>query len=126
MSWLPAALWAGLLFWFSSRPPDPRAPNWLFQHDKLTHAVAFGILGALAYLAVRVGHRARPAPAALWGWLFAAAYGATDEIHQSFVPSRNPDVVDWLADAAGAALTVVGFWAFERLRAALRAARGPR
>ena len=32
----------------------------------------------------------------------AVAYGATDEVHQMFVPGRTPDVMDVLADAAGA------------------------
>ncbi|MCX5731999.1 MAG: VanZ family protein, partial [Deltaproteobacteria bacterium] len=29
--------------------------------------------------------------------------GATDEFHQSFVPGRNADVADWMADTLGAA-----------------------
>ena len=34
------------------------------------------------------------------GW----AYAVLDEWHQSFVPGRNPDIADWLADAAGVAV----------------------
>ena len=30
------------------------------------------------------------------------AYGATDEVHQLFVPGRTGDVYDLMADAAGA------------------------
>ena len=33
-----------------------------------------------------------------------SAYAALDEWHQSFVPGRNPDIADWLADAAGVAV----------------------
>lgn len=32
----------------------------------------------------------------------AAAWAATDELHQAFVPLRTPDPFDWLVDAAGA------------------------
>ncbi|MDH3980911.1 MAG: VanZ family protein, partial [Gammaproteobacteria bacterium] len=33
-----------------------------------------------------------------------ALYGVLDEFHQSFVPGRNADVLDVLADASGALL----------------------
>jgi len=36
--------------------------------------------------------------------LFAVLYGITDEIHQLYVPNRNFDVGDLLADLAGATL----------------------
>jgi VanZ family protein len=35
------------------------------------------------------------------------AFGALDEVHQGFVPGRSQDAMDWVADAAGAALAVV-------------------
>jgi VanZ family protein len=36
--------------------------------------------------------------------VIASAFGATDEVHQSFVPGRNADVADWVADTLGAAV----------------------
>jgi VanZ family protein len=36
--------------------------------------------------------------------LAASAYGAIDEFHQSFVPGRDCNVWDWLADTLGAFL----------------------
>jgi MYXO-CTERM domain-containing protein len=30
-------------------------------------------------------------------------YGASDEVHQSFVPGRDSDVLDWRADTIGGA-----------------------
>lgn len=33
---------------------------------------------------------------------FTALYGATDEIHQFFVPGRTCDIYDWIADVFGA------------------------
>lgn len=105
--WLPAAVWAGTLFWLSSRSAGPQIPGWFLLHDKITHAVAFGLLAALAYFAVRVGHRARRPFAALVSWLVATVYGGADEVHQAFVPNRQPDWYDWLADATGALIAVL-------------------
>jgi VanZ family protein len=36
--------------------------------------------------------------------LISALYGASDEIHQYFVPERSSEFLDWAADAIGAAL----------------------
>ena len=33
-----------------------------------------------------------------------ALYGMTDEWHQMFVPGRQPDVADWIADVLGVAI----------------------
>jgi VanZ family protein len=38
----------------------------------------------------------------LAAWMIGTAYGATDEWHQSFVPGRQADAADVLADALGA------------------------
>jgi VanZ family protein len=43
--------------------------------------------------------------------LFSTAYGLTDEIHQHFVPPRQMDGLDLLADASGAALAAVIMYA---------------
>jgi VanZ family protein len=45
-------------------------------------------------------------------WLLAAAFGATDEWHQMYVPGRFPELRDWVADAAGAlaGAAAVGAW----------------
>jgi VanZ family protein len=104
--WLPAAGWAGTLFWMSHRPAGPGIPPWFLAHDKITHALAFGILALLVYLALRRAHRAPIGLAAALAWLAATVYGGTDEIHQMFVPTRQPDWHDWFADTIGAALAV--------------------
>lgn len=43
---------------------------------------------------------------------FASLYGATDEVHQYFVPERSSDVLDWIADTVGAlaAVPVMNWW----------------
>jgi VanZ family protein len=97
-----AALWAALLFWESSRAnPFPFLPEGLLSQDKLLHAGAYAVLGGLVAAALagtRLG-RGRVVAIAV---ALAAAYGATDEWHQSHVPGRDADPADWAADAAGA------------------------
>ena len=36
-------------------------------------------------------------------WIIATFYGMLDEFHQSFIPGRSAEFLDWFADAVGAA-----------------------
>ena len=38
--------------------------------------------------------------------VISSIYGLLDEIHQSFVPGRNSEFLDWIADSLGAAVGV--------------------
>ena len=91
--------WMLLIFALSSVPGrrPPGAQHW----DKLAHFVEYAILGWLGHRALReLGlSSARAAVVAAAG---AAAYGISDEWHQSFVRWRSVEAADALADAAGA------------------------
>ena len=39
--------------------------------------------------------------------IISSLYGLLDEIHQSFVPGRNSEFLDWLADSLGSAVGVL-------------------
>ncbi len=96
-----AVAWAGLLYWESSKAnPFPFLPESILSQDKLLHLGAYAVLGALVAgaLAGRLGAARAIGLAAL----IAAAYGVTDEWHQSYVPGRDADPADWAADAVGA------------------------
>lgn len=97
----------GLLFYESSQPAVPKAVE--FVWDKLLHA---GGYAGLALLCVRAltdrFHRSLSLGLAASAWAIATLYGATDEWHQSFVPARQMDPGDLVADAVGAAAVVVG------------------
>jgi VanZ family protein len=51
---------------------------------------------------------------------YSILYGATDEIHQLFVPNRTADVKDLAADAVGAAVAVVLLYIVHAVRARVR------
>ena len=95
--WLPAVAWAALIFYLSSRQTLPEPPGPL-GWDKLQHALGYGAGGFL--LARAAGVRGRGLAIAI---ALGLLYGASDEVHQAFVPGRNRDVHDWLADALGVA-----------------------
>ena len=101
---LPALAWIVLIFIASSIPGNAFPDIGIFQFDKLVHIALFFTLSLLTYRATRYQSRF-PALSvyALWvSLLFAVLYGATDELHQIFVPGRTPDPYDWLADSFGA------------------------
>lgn len=62
--------------------------------DKVVHAGAFGLLGALVTLG-----SGNP----LLGVGAALLYGLSDEFHQYFVPERTADLFDVVADTVGGA-----------------------
>ena len=60
-------------------------------------------------------------------WLtvgLAAAFAASDEFHQIFVPSRGASLTDVCLDSAGATLGVLGLRLWRRLRGHRRAGPG--
>lgn len=125
-AFLPAALWAATIWVVSSMSRPTFVPVSAFPlADKGVHFCVFALLGALCAhgllawgaapgspgrgVAVTLAARRWESPsAARWaafalGAALAAAWGALDELHQRFVPGREADAVDVLADALGAA-----------------------
>jgi VanZ family protein len=76
--------------------------------DKVAHAIAYFGFGVLTFRAVAGGLVAPvTVPRATATMIISIVYAVTDEVHQLFVPGRYGDVVDVLADAAGAALALM-------------------
>jgi VanZ family protein len=116
--WAPVLLYMSLVFYASSlsKLPVPALTN--FVSDKLEHALAYAGLGLVLYRALAGGLRRRPtAHAAVLAVAIAAAYGASDEFHQHFVPHRTMDIYDWLADTTGATAATAALYAWGTLRA---------
>lgn len=110
--WTPVILYAGLIFYGSaqSRPSPPAI--WLLVHlgDKPLHAIEYGILGILCYRAFAHAAGSRAARSALMLAILASiGYGVTDELHQAFVPQREPSGWDLLADGIGATVAAASW-----------------
>ncbi|MEE9344632.1 MAG: VanZ family protein [Methylococcales bacterium] len=102
-----------LIFWLSHQSGLP-VPG-LFPHqDKLAHFAEYAFLGFLAWRCLR--HQIKSTELLFLASLgFCSIYGALDEVHQSFIPSRTSDVLDWLADFIGSGISI-GLLTLIRLR----------
>jgi VanZ family protein len=83
------------------------------QADKLVHFVAYAILAWLLSTAWQASVGRLNARHLKFVWLAVVLYGAVDEITQPLV-GRTASVIDWLSDAAGAALGLVIFQLIRR------------
>ncbi|MDO8848214.1 MAG: VanZ family protein [Coriobacteriia bacterium] len=93
-----AVAWMGVIFGLSSLHGSS-VPG---RYSTLGHFILYAVLGTLYFTALPAGGRWAIVAVAL-----ASLYGISDEIHQSFVPGRMPDPVDWLVDTAGALTAVM-------------------
>ena len=116
LSWLPAILWAGTLFFLSSQSSLPSIAPAVPDFDKVEHFGVYGLLGILVIDAVRRSSTLTLPKAVLVAILITSAYGASDEFHQRFVPNRSCDVWDWTADTIGGILGVATYTAYESRR----------
>lgn len=99
--WGPVVAYMAAIFLLSADPSPPAPPG---VSDKLLHGLAYAGLALVSARATSGGHlRTATVGALLAAWGIATVYGATDEFHQRFTPGRHADVMDLLADAAGAA-----------------------
>ena len=149
--WIPVLCWMALIFMTSTDALSAAHTSGfiepfllrLFPHispqtldavhfciRKGAHLTEYGILGILLWRALPE-YKGSP-DVADWrragvALLAATFYAATDEYHQSFVPSRGPSVHDVLIDACGAAiaLTIVCLANRQRARRAPVAAASP-
>jgi len=102
--WLALLCWAcGILVLSSLTPQELPDVAFVFW-DKANHFVAYALGGWLAASALRVsGTVARIAGGLTLAVIIVAAFGALDELLQTFTPGRSGgDVFDWTADVLGA------------------------
>lgn len=114
----------GVIFFASSQTDLPRLPAGLT--DYTGHVIGYAILGLLALRAFAGATWRGVTTASAWrAVLFSSAYGATDELHQFWVPNRYPGLGDWVADTVGAAAGIlVAIGAARALRARDAGSRG--
>ena len=99
-----------LIFALSSLSEPPTAPAGI--SDKGLHSMLYAGLSALLVRALARGWR-RPVSLGVVMLTIAisALYGASDEVHQHFVPPRQMETLDVVADTIGAALAAFGLYA---------------
>ncbi len=138
--WLPVLLWMALIFSASSDSHSAQRTlgfvepilRWLFPKmsqariedihlviRKCAHLTEYAILALLLWRALHVSTNNLPA----WSWpkvggtlLIVFLYAASDEFHQSFVPTRTARVSDVFIDTAGGAIGLLALWFFNHCR----------
>jgi len=86
-------------------------------NDKVQHLSAYSLLGFLSFTAVRSlnlpGSR-NILLVGLWSFIYCSAMGGLLEILQQLT-GRNPDIIDFAADAGGAIIGISFAWIVLRL-----------
>jgi len=99
--WLPLFIFCGFIF-IQSSYPSPENVITVALSDQLLHGLAYAVLGILFFraygtLPIKNNHLLLIGLSILSAGLF----GLSDEIHQYFVPARNADLWDVIADIIG-------------------------
>jgi VanZ family protein len=119
----PSRLWVRVAFvgyWvvlatLTHIPRLPQAAAAAFVYDKVVHAVAYGLLAALAWWSSPVYEPGRALRRAGFWLAFLAAYGVADELLQPLT-NRSCELGDWIADVVGIVLGLGAAWAIGRNR----------
>ncbi len=105
--WLPVFIWAGIIFFFSSRPTTAVSDiHWKdFIFKKTAHVVEYAIFTTLLFRALKESSLSR-LRASYYSILIAIIYGLSDEFHQNFTPGREPKMRDLIFDTTGILLAI--------------------
>lgn len=114
--WVMVCLYAGLIFLGSSMKMQTHEPtggaglgsfyvNYKDYVNSFAHFMEYGVLCALLCWALSPRLKGgQILKIVFMAIIFTSLYAATDEVHQSFVPTRMAGVIDWLIDTIGAAV----------------------
>jgi VanZ family protein len=119
--WLPVIAYMAMLFGFSSLSTLPEPPGEFSYYD--VHVAAYAGLAIVTVRALAKGIlRSITWRVVLGAIVISALYGVSDEYHQRFVPGRDFDMFDMLADAVGSIVgaSAVGAWSIIRRRSETR------
>jgi VanZ family protein len=106
--WLLVSLYCGAIFYLSSLSnPLPELTRHVW--DKALHLTEYSALGVLLALALGVWDAPKASRVGL-AILLGCLYGVSDELHQSFVPGRDAEVGDAIADTLGTTLGAGVVW----------------
>lgn len=97
-------IYCSFIYWLSSRQSLP-TPMLFMHQDKIIHMGAYFIMGIFAWRFFN-DYISKPLLISFISLCFCSLYGLSDEWHQSYVPGRDADVMDWIADTLGATLAL--------------------
>lgn len=105
----PFIFWALAIFVQSSFPAIELPKVEIISADKIVHMGVFGLLAFLCYISIIHSGKQNflTRGPLLWSSIICILYGATDEIHQYFVPNRSSELQDWAADLIGVLIAVI-------------------
>lgn len=117
--WVIMGLYAGLIFLASSINFQLDSSDSFYievfsfifyvEHiDKCIHFIEYAIFCAILCWALSAhlnGNQIRKI--IIIAVILTSLYGVTDEFHQSFIPTRNATIYDWLTDTLGAAVAAL-------------------
>jgi VanZ family protein len=99
--WLPLIIYCLAIYIQSGQPGPEHLPELRFL-DKFLHFGAYGLLGILFFRAYEtLSLKNFKNMLILISIGSATLYGISDEIHQYFVPSRQADIMDAIANTIG-------------------------
>ena len=142
--WMPAIVWMAIIFlgstdmlsaehtsrflvpflrWFDPQISLAALDQIQFAIRKLGHLTEYAILAMLLWRALRGGIRWQMKMSILFlvAVLASAIFAASDEFHQSFVPSRTGSPNDVMIDICGVLAGLAICWMFARRRTAIAA-----
>ncbi len=96
---VPAVLYYALIFYISSKSYEVEVDILFF--DKGIHVVEFAILGFFLSFGYFQSIKSSFKGYVIFVLATGILLGSLDEWHQSFVPLRNSDILDIVADTAG-------------------------
>lgn len=117
LHWLPVVALCLAIFVQSCYPSIELKIGFQYK-DKVLHMAVYGLLAILVFRAGHVtwGNRKSVTQLLIISVVFATLYGVSDELHQFFVPTRQFDVADGVANFVGSVLGSVVYMnvAFKR------------
>jgi VanZ family protein len=146
--WLPVLIWLAFIFigstdllsaehtsrfigpilrWFNPNVSPAAIAKVQFFIRKAAHLTEYAILAALIWRALWLGRSRAMKMSILFVMtlLACAVFAASDEFHQSFIPSRTASPIDVMIDICGALVGLIISWIFAQKNSARAFASAP-
>ncbi len=119
--WFPLFIWMAVIFYFSSRPRVPVTDSYTisFIFFKSLHIIEYAFLYLLLFRAFNYKkQKTKPFMQSFTiPLLIGILYAASDEIHQTFVPTREGRPRDVMIDTLGMSLMLTFiYYNFKRIK----------